>query len=29
MTDRLNGHLLKDVGLTHEKEAPRHWRDFL
>lgn len=28
-TDRLNGHLLKDVGLTDEKEVLKHWRDFL
>jgi len=28
-TDRLNGHLMKDVGLTREKEALKHWRDFM
>ena len=27
--DKLNGHLLKDVGLAREKEALRHWQDFL
>lgn len=27
--DRLNGHMLKDVGLTREKEALRHWQDLL
>lgn len=27
--DRLNGHMLNDVGLAHEKEALKHWQDFL
>lgn len=27
--DRLNGHMLKDVGLAREKEALKHWQDFL
>ena len=27
--DRLSGHLLKDVGLTNEKAALKHWQDFL
>lgn len=27
--DRLNGHMLKDVGLMREKEPRKHWRDLL